>query len=56
MHFRHQRTASVAWLDAHVSPEARTFSWSSGVFGVDAEAVGIGFIGATDDNGLFGRE
>jgi prepilin-type processing-associated H-X9-DG protein/prepilin-type N-terminal cleavage/methylation domain-containing protein len=56
MHFRHQGRANVAWLDTHVSAEARTFSWSSGLFGVDAERVGIGFIGAADDNSLFGQD
>lgn len=56
IHFRHTRAASVAWLDTHVSPEARTFSWSSGVFGVDSASVGIGFTGQADNNSLFDPE
>lgn len=56
MHFRHAGRASVAWLDAHVSTEERTFSWSSGVYGVDPASVGIGFTGRADDNSLFDPE
>lgn len=55
VHFRHQKMANVAWLDTHISADTRTFSWSSGLFGVDSSSVGIGFFGSTDDNSLFGE-
>lgn len=55
VHFRHRGTAGIAWMDAHISREAMTFSWSSGIYGVDAASVGVGFIGATDDNSLYGE-
>lgn len=57
LHFRHggktRRAASVAWLDGHVSPERMTFTWSSGVYAADAGALGIGWIGKSDDNAVF---
>lgn len=55
VHFRHRGKAGVAWLDTHVSHETMSFSWSSGLYGVDAASVGIGFFGGTDDNRLFGE-
>ena len=54
IHFRHAGAAAVAWLDTHVSSERMTFSWSSGIYGVPAASAGIGFIGAPDDNSLYG--
>ena len=56
LHFRHGGTAGIAWLDTHVSRERMTYSWSSGLFGVDAASVGIGFTGSADDNSLYGEE
>jgi prepilin-type N-terminal cleavage/methylation domain-containing protein/prepilin-type processing-associated H-X9-DG protein len=55
LHFRHGERGSVAWLDAHVSLEGMTFSWSSGLYGVNAQDVDIGFIGRADDNALYGE-
>jgi prepilin-type N-terminal cleavage/methylation domain-containing protein len=57
IHFRHgtpsRRSASIAWLDAHVSSERMTFSWSSGVYAADPTKAGIGWTGRNDDNSLF---
>lgn len=55
VHFRHRGKAGVAWLDTHVSHETMSFTWSSGLYGVDAASVGIGFFGVADDNSLFGE-
>ncbi len=42
IHFRHGgRSASVGWLDAHVSPHAWAGDWASGLYG-DAD-VGVGW-------------
>lgn len=58
IHFRHrsggQRSASVVWLDGHVSSERRTFSWSSGFFAADPAALNVGWFGSSDSNDLFG--
>ncbi len=57
IHFRHggktRGAASIAWLDGHVSTGRMTFSWSSGVYAADAGAMGIGWMGKSDDNSLF---
>jgi prepilin-type processing-associated H-X9-DG protein/prepilin-type N-terminal cleavage/methylation domain-containing protein len=53
IHFRHARTANVAWCDGHVSGERRTFTWSSGIYNGDPARLGLGWFGETDDNGLF---
>jgi prepilin-type N-terminal cleavage/methylation domain-containing protein/prepilin-type processing-associated H-X9-DG protein len=55
VHFRHRGRAGIAWLDTHVSHEGMTFTWSSGLYGVDPASVGIGFFGVADDNSLFGE-
>lgn len=64
MHFRHgparagHGVANVARLDGHVSTERLGFSWSSGMYGADPAALGIGWPGSgeCDDNGLFDYE
>jgi prepilin-type N-terminal cleavage/methylation domain-containing protein/prepilin-type processing-associated H-X9-DG protein len=67
VHFRHAAgasrggparpgTANAAWLDGHVSPERMTFTWSSGVYAPDPAALGVGWPGRTDDNGLMDYE
>ncbi len=53
IHFRHARTANVAWCDGHVSAERRTFTWSSGFYEGDPKGYDIGWFGNTDDNSLF---
>jgi prepilin-type processing-associated H-X9-DG protein/prepilin-type N-terminal cleavage/methylation domain-containing protein len=53
IHFRHQGSANVAWSDGHVTPERRTFSWSSGLYSGDPEGLGIGWFGTADDNSFF---
>jgi prepilin-type processing-associated H-X9-DG protein len=53
IHFRHTRTANVAWCDGHVSGERRTFTWSSGIYKGDPTRLGLGWFGETDDNRLF---
>ncbi|MBC7835648.1 MAG: type II secretion system protein [Phycisphaerales bacterium] len=60
VHFRHggkrDGRAGVVWLDGHVGSEARTFTWSSGLYGADPEPLRIGWFGAADDNSLFDYE
>ncbi len=53
IHFRHARTANVAWCDGHVSGERRTFTWSSGTYNGDPARLSLGWFGEADDNGLF---
>ncbi len=48
--------AEVAWLDGHVDGRARTFWWTSGLYGVDPGVAGIGWFGADDDNRVFDYE
>jgi prepilin-type N-terminal cleavage/methylation domain-containing protein len=58
VHFRHAGRApglaQVAALDGHVSARARTFTWSSGLLGGDADRAGLGWFGSTDTNDDFG--
>lgn len=64
IHFRHAgrprdteaSMANIAFLDGHVRPAPRTFSWSSGVYDVDPAALGIGWPGKEDDNSWFDFE
>ncbi len=62
LHFRHGArngrpgTASAAYLDGHVSPETRTFEYSSGVYGPPAQPPLTGWTGSSDDNALFDYE
>ncbi|CAN5862617.1 hypothetical protein BH11PLA1_BH11PLA1_09710 [soil metagenome] len=61
LHFRHgQRmgsgkagTCNAAYLDGHVAGMARTFTWSSGVYGVPGAAAALGWSGSGDDNSMF---
>ncbi len=53
IHFRHNKTANVAWCDGHVSGETRTFTWSSGFYRGDPDRLDIGWFGRADDNRLF---
>ncbi len=53
IHFRHHKNANVAWCDGHVSPQTRTFTWSSGVYEGDPDRCDIGWFGQADDNSLF---
>ena len=53
IHFRHMRTANVAWCDGHISGEKRTFTWSSGMYKGDPTRLGLGWFGERDDNRLF---
>lgn len=66
MHFRHGSgkvgkttslgTANIAWLDGHVSPNKRTFTWSSGIYPAEPDALGIGWTGTADTNELYDFE
>jgi len=63
MHFRHARprgggagVANVARLDGHVAVERMAFTWSSGMYGADPGALGIGWPGKVDGNDLFDYE
>lgn len=53
MHFRHAGRANVGWLDGHVSAERMTFTWAGWSSRLDAGSLGLGWPGASDDNGLF---
>jgi prepilin-type N-terminal cleavage/methylation domain-containing protein/prepilin-type processing-associated H-X9-DG protein len=61
IHFRHFKTANVAWCDGHVTRETRTFTWSSGLYAGALteepqkanERFDIGWFGQADDNSLF---
>lgn len=53
IHFRHIRTSNVAWCDGHVTPERRTFTWSSGMYEGDPGRYDIGWFGRSDDNAFF---
>lgn len=53
IHFRHARRANVGWCDGHVDQRARTFTWSSGVYGKNADRMAIGWFGESDDNVYF---
>jgi prepilin-type N-terminal cleavage/methylation domain-containing protein/prepilin-type processing-associated H-X9-DG protein len=49
-HFRHAGMAGIAFLDGHVDGETLTFTWSSGLYLMPPEALGIGWFGAHDDD------
>lgn len=53
IHFRHRRTASVAWSDGHVDTRRMALTWQSGFYTADPERLGIGWFGTADDNSLF---
>ncbi len=53
IHFRHLKTANIAWCDGHVSPERRSFTWSSGLYEGDPGLFDIGWFGQSDDNTFF---
>lgn len=64
LHFRHGRTsvnaggtaggAGVSWLDGHVTTVARSFTWSSGIYGTPPSDPLLGWPGEADNNSLFG--
>jgi hypothetical protein len=62
LHFRHGSGRSgrtpgeteVNWLDGHVAPVTRTFTWSSGIYGSPGADPLLGWPGTTDDNSMFG--
>ena len=54
IHFLHQGKANLVYLDGHVEAGEMTFSWSSGLYGVEPESVGLGWTGKRDSNELFG--
>lgn len=56
VHFRHGRGANVAWLDGHVSGEARTRSAAGYSSRLDSRSLGLGWFGPADDNRLFDYE
>lgn len=51
--FRHRGTASIAWLDGHVSWEPLAYSASSGVYPLDPRGVNIGWIAPAESNGPY---
>ena len=53
LHFRHAKSANVAWCDGHVSAETRSFTWSSGFYEGDPARLKLGWFGQADDNRLF---
>jgi len=54
IHFLHQGNTNLVFLDGHVASGSRTFTWSSGLYGVDPELIGLGWTGKRDTNELFG--
>lgn len=53
IHFRHDKSANVAWCDGHVAAERMTFSQSSGFYEGDPARHYIGWFGSADDNSAF---
>lgn len=56
IHFRHSLQSNIAWSDGHVSPERRTFTWSSGLYEGDPAKLNLGWLGDADNNSLFDLE
>ncbi len=56
IHFRHDRRATVAWLDTHVSTEPMTFTHTNGLYRTDPTQHDLGWFGANDSNDLFDLE
>ncbi len=56
IHFRHNRSANIAWADGHVDGRKRTFTWKSGVYQGDPDLNHLGWFGQNDDNSLFDLE
>ncbi|MFN0011645.1 MAG: prepilin-type N-terminal cleavage/methylation domain-containing protein [Phycisphaerales bacterium] len=56
MHFRHTARANMAMLDGHVESQARTSTWSSGMYGTPAVGPATGWPGIADTNELFDYE
>ncbi len=55
VHFRHADTATVAWVDGHVSAEKMSFTTPINDYQADNRASSIGWFGP-DDNSLFDLE
>lgn len=57
VHFRHRGRSGVAWLDGHVTSEARAFSAWSQLYLSDPGPLGLGWFGReADGNALFDYE
>jgi len=56
IHFRHAGRATIAWLDGHVSSRAMGRSGASGLYPLDPEPEGIGWVGEAPGNGLYDYE
>lgn len=53
VHFRHDGRASAAWLDGHVSPQAMSFTASSGIYTGLAGEHDVGWFGDVSTNDLY---
>ncbi len=53
IHFRHSKTANIAWLDGHVSQQHMSFTQPTGLYPQNPRAVNVGWIGPCDSNTLF---
>lgn len=54
-HFRHLKSATVAWLDAHITTEPMSHTQSSGLYTANPADLDIGWFGP-DDNSFFQYE
>lgn len=56
-HFRHaNQTATLAWLDTHVTTETKTFTHTNGLYRTNPTEHDLGWFGTDDTNSLFDLE
>mgnify|MGYP001278447085 FL=1 len=55
IHFRHEKTANIAWMDGHVTSERFEWTHPTNIYGAPNARFHLGFVGPRD-NRLFTRE